>query len=120
MKTIKKFTFLVFLSALGIVLTNSTTVSEDLLSDLKQREQAEVAYEAEMKRQRIANVIVKLTAVDFARRKATKESFGIDFYGHEAFLARLGNFESSNDYTRVNSYGYMGRVSIRKSYIKSY
>ena len=119
MKTIKKFTFLVFLSALGIVLTNSTTVSEDLLSDLKQREQAEVAYEAEMKRQRIANVIVKITAADFARRKATKESFGIDFYGHEAFLARLGNFESSNDYTRVNSYGYMGKYQFGRATLRA-
>ena len=119
MKTMKKFIFLVFLSSLGIVLSNYTLVGDELVLDLKQREEADAVHEAEMKRQRIADVIVKITAADFARRKATKESFGIDFYGHEAFLARLGNFESSNDYTRVNSYGYMGKYQFGRATLKA-
>ncbi len=119
MKTIKKFTFLVFLSTIGIILSNYTTVGDDLFLDLKQREEADAVHEAEMKRQRIADVIVKINAADFARRKATKESFGIDFYGHDAFLARLGNFESNNDYTRVNTYGYMGRYQFGRAALKA-
>lgn len=33
----------------------------------------------------------------------------VDLKGHEAFLDKLGNFESGNDYKKVNRLGYMGR-----------
>lgn len=33
----------------------------------------------------------------------------IDLKGHDAFLDKLGNFESGNDYKKVNRFGYMGR-----------
>ena len=33
----------------------------------------------------------------------------IEIKGHDAFLSKLGNFESGNDYKKVNRFGYMGR-----------
>lgn len=37
------------------------------------------------------------------------EPITIDLKGHDAFLSKLGNFESGNDYKKVNRYGYMGK-----------
>lgn len=37
------------------------------------------------------------------------EVVSIEIKGHDAFLHKLGNFESGNDYKKVNRYGYMGR-----------
>lgn len=39
----------------------------------------------------------------------TIEAPEIDIKGHDAFLNKLGNFESGNDYKKVNRFGYMGR-----------
>lgn len=38
-----------------------------------------------------------------------KEDFGVNFRDFDAFLARLGQFESSNRYDVINSYGYVGK-----------
>lgn len=37
------------------------------------------------------------------------EPITIELKGHDAFLSKLGNFESGNDYKKVNRYGYMGK-----------
>lgn len=41
--------------------------------------------------------------------ETTIEAPEIDLKGHDAFLNKLGNFESGNDYKKVNRFGYMGR-----------
>lgn len=38
---------------------------------------------------------------------------------HDAFLNAIGHYESGNDYTRVNRFGYMGRYQFGKSTLKS-
>ena len=54
--------------------------------------------------------------VTVLRTKITPELFSpkiepitIELKGHDAFLSKLGNFESGNDYKKVNRYGYMGK-----------
>jgi len=47
------------------------------------------------------------------------DDFGVSFKGHDAFLGKIGNFESNNDYTRVNRYGYMGRYQFGKATLKT-
>lgn len=41
--------------------------------------------------------------------KTEIEKVEVDLKGHEAFLSKLGNFESGNDYKKVNRFGYLGR-----------
>lgn len=47
------------------------------------------------------------------------ENFGVSLKGHDAFLGKIGHFESSNDYTKVNQFGYMGRYQFGKSTLKT-
>ncbi len=42
----------------------------------------------------------------------------IDLKGHEAFLDKLGHFESGNDYKKVNRLGYMGRYQFGRQALK--
>jgi len=42
----------------------------------------------------------------------------IDLKGHDAFLDKLGNFESGNDYKKVNRLGYMGRYQFGRQALK--
>lgn len=46
------------------------------------------------------------------------EDFGVSLKGHDAFLGALGNYESGNDYTKVNRYGYMGRYQFGRAALK--
>jgi len=50
--------------------------------------------------------------------KPTIEPVKIDIKGHEAFLSKLGNFESGNDYKKENRYGYMGRYQFGRQALK--
>ena len=42
----------------------------------------------------------------------------IDIKGHEAFLSKLGNFESGNDYKKLNRLGYMGKYQFGRQALK--
>jgi len=42
----------------------------------------------------------------------------VDLKGHDAFLDKLGNFESGNDYKKVNRLGYMGRYQFGRQALK--
>ena len=48
----------------------------------------------------------------------TPKDFGINFKGFDAFLSRLGHFESSNRYDIVNSLGYAGRYQFGRAALK--
>jgi hypothetical protein len=43
----------------------------------------------------------------------------IDPKGHESFLNKIGNFESGNNYKKVNRFGYMGRYQFHKTTLKA-
>ena len=43
----------------------------------------------------------------------------IELKNHNSFLEKIGHYESSNDYTKVNRLGYMGRYQFGKNTLKS-
>lgn len=47
------------------------------------------------------------------------ETENIVVKNHDAFLDKMGHYESSNDYTRVNRLGYMGKYQFHKKTLKS-
>lgn len=47
------------------------------------------------------------------------ETENIVIKNHDAFLDKMGHYESSNDYTRVNRLGYMGKYQFHKKTLKS-
>lgn len=49
----------------------------------------------------------------------TAEKIKITIKDHTTFLDAIGHYESSNDYTKVNRFGYMGRYQFGKSTLKA-
>lgn len=42
----------------------------------------------------------------------------VDLKDHSSFLNKIGHYESSNDYTKVNRLGYMGRYQFHRKTLK--
>jgi len=43
----------------------------------------------------------------------------IDLKDHSSFLTKIGHFESSNDYSKVNRFGYMGKYQFGKETLQA-
>lgn len=50
--------------------------------------------------------------------KAEIEKVEINLKGHDAFLSKIGKFESGNDYKKVNRLGYLGRYQFGNQALK--
>ena len=48
-------------------------------------------------------------AIQVMMPKLTVPEIEIDLKDHQSFLKKIGHYESSNDYSRVNRWGYMGK-----------
>ena len=78
---------------------------------------------------KVADVIYQETVVLEVTKKpielkpitlvATIETENIVIKNHDAFLDKMGQYESSNDYTRVNRLGYMGKYQFHKKTLKA-
>jgi hypothetical protein len=58
-------------------------------------------------------------AIEVIMPKIEAPKIEIDLKDHNSFLKKIGHYESSNDYSRVNRWGYMGKYQFHKKTLKS-
>jgi len=58
-------------------------------------------------------------AIEVIMPKIEVPKIEIDLKDHNSFLKKIGHYESSNDYSRVNRWGYMGKYQFHKKTLKS-
>ena len=58
-------------------------------------------------------------AIEVMMPKIEAPKIEIDLKDHNSFLKKIGHYESSNDYSRVNRWGYMGKYQFGKETLES-
>lgn len=58
-------------------------------------------------------------ALEVMMPKLETPKIDIDLKDHHSFLNKIGHYESSNDYTKVNRLGYMGKYQFHRKTLKS-
>lgn len=57
-------------------------------------------------------------AMEVMMPKLTAPKIEIDLKDHKSFLKKIGHYESSNDYSKVNRLGYMGKYQFHRETLK--
>ena len=57
---------------------------------------------------------VTTAAIEIIMPKLEAPKIDIDLKDHSSFLNKMGHFESSNDYSKVNRLGYMGKYQFHR------
>lgn len=65
------------------------------------------------------SIQVKKKSIELIIPKVEAPTITIDLKDHNSFLDKIGHYESSNNYTRVNRLGYMGRYQFHRKTLKS-
>lgn len=58
-------------------------------------------------------------AIEVMMPKIEAPKIEIDLKDHKSFLKKIGHYESSNDYSRVNRWGYMGKYQFGMETLES-
>lgn len=58
-------------------------------------------------------------AIEVMMPKLEAPKIEIDLKDHNSFLKKIGHYESSNDYSRVNRWGYMGKYQFHQETLKA-
>jgi hypothetical protein len=58
-------------------------------------------------------------AIEIIMPKLEAPKIEIDLKDHNSFLNKIGHYESSNDYSRVNRWGYMGKYQFHEETLKA-
>jgi hypothetical protein len=58
-------------------------------------------------------------AIEVIMPKITAPKIEIDLKDHNSFLKKIGHYESSNDYSKVNRWGYMGKYQFHKTTLEA-
>jgi len=58
-------------------------------------------------------------AIEVMMPKIEAPKIEIDLKDHNSFLNKIGHYESSNDYSKVNRWGYMGKYQFHKKTLQA-
>lgn len=58
-------------------------------------------------------------AIQVLMPKLDAPKIEIDLKNHQSFLKKIGHYESSNDYSKVNRFGYMGKYQFGKETLQA-
>ena len=58
-------------------------------------------------------------AIEVMMPKIEAPKIEIDLKDHNSFLKKIGHYESSNDYSRVNRWGYMGKYQFHETTLEA-
>lgn len=62
---------------------------------------------------------VTSSAIEIIMPKLEAPKIEIDLKDHTSFLNKIGHYESTNDYSKVNRLGYMGKYQFHKETLKA-
>lgn len=58
-------------------------------------------------------------SIEIMMPKIEAPKFEIDLKDHKSFLKKMGHYESSNDYSKVNRWGYMGKYQFHQETLRA-